>query len=84
MYGHTATGVLPLLTFKHQLPLLRQAFYDLDLERSAANAMVNKYIKPLVEEWSGVSGLELTAFYGVREYPEGEPFDSKSCRTYDN
>ena len=63
---------------------LRQAFYDLDLERSAANAMVNKYIKPLVAEWSGVRGLELTAFYGVREYPEGGPFDSKSCRTYDN
>lgn len=45
-------------------------FLDMDLERSAANHLANTYIKPLVEEWSGIPDLELTSFYGIREYEE--------------
>lgn len=43
-------------------------FTDLDRERIHANRMVNKFIKPIVEEWSQMGDLELTAFYGVRHY----------------
>jgi len=45
-------------------------FIDMDLERAAKNAIANKYLKPIVEEWSGIAPLELTAFYGIREYHE--------------
>ncbi|GBG25970.1 Hypothetical Protein FCC1311_021902 [Hondaea fermentalgiana] len=46
-------------------------FTDLDRERAYANRMANQYIKPLVEEWSQMGDLELTAFYGVRHYKHG-------------
>jgi hypothetical protein len=46
-------------------------FIDLDRERYAKEQMANKYLKPIVEEWSGVAPLELTSFYGMREYPDG-------------
>ena len=49
----------------------RTTFIDLDQIYDERNKWANKFIKPLVEEWSGVSPLELTAFYGIREYHEG-------------
>ena len=51
----------------HETPT---TFLDMDLERSAANRLANDHIKPLVEEWSGMPDLELTSFYGIREYSE--------------
>jgi len=41
---------------------------DLDMEGSGRDYIANTVIKPMVEKWSGVSPLELTAFYGIREY----------------
>uniref|UniRef100_A0A7S2S776 Prolyl 4-hydroxylase alpha subunit domain-containing protein n=1 Tax=Mucochytrium quahogii TaxID=96639 RepID=A0A7S2S776_9STRA len=46
-------------------------FIDMDRARSERARMANKYVKPLVEKWSGVKDLELTSFYGMREYPDG-------------
>jgi hypothetical protein len=46
-------------------------FYDLDRERYEKEKFANEYLKPIVEEWSGIKPLELTSFYGVREYPDG-------------
>jgi len=46
-------------------------FIDLDMVMAEKNRMANKYVKPLVEEWSRSENLELTAFYGVRFYNEG-------------
>jgi hypothetical protein len=52
-------------TNAHSVPF---TFIDLDLERAEANRMADKYFKPILEEWANVTGLELTSFYGVREY----------------
>eukprot|EP00924_Labyrinthula_sp_SR-Ha-C_P004019 maker-scaffold_3-snap-gene-11.3-mRNA-1 protein AED:0.20 eAED:0.20 QI:37/1/1/1/1/1/2/243/670 len=46
-------------------------FIDMDKIRAKKNEMANKYLKPIVEEWSGMKPLELTSFYGMREYHEG-------------
>lgn len=43
-------------------------FYDLDEQYAKKTAMADKYIKPLLEEWSGVKDLEVTSIYGIREY----------------
>mmetsp|Transcript_22112 Transcript_22112/g.39213 ORF Transcript_22112/g.39213 Transcript_22112/m.39213 type:complete len:613 (-) Transcript_22112:70-1908(-) len=47
------------------------SFIDLDRERHMKEKYANEYLKPIVEEWSGVAPLELTSFYGMREYPNG-------------
>ena len=46
-------------------------FVDLDLVYAKKQQMANKYIKPLLLEWTGLDDLELTSFYGIRDYPEG-------------
>jgi len=48
---------------------VKTAFVDMDIERTAKEEYANKYLKPLVEEWAGVE-VELTSFYGQREYPD--------------
>lgn len=45
-------------------------FYNLDEVAEKRDFMANKYLKPILEEWAGVE-LELTAFYGIREYRKG-------------
>jgi hypothetical protein len=54
----------------HQHPT---AFYNLDSVREEKEYMANKYIRPLLAEWVGLpeEELEMTSFYGVREYPNG-------------
>jgi len=53
----------------HETPT---SFLDMDRERFEKERMANLYLKPLVEEWAGLpeGTLELTAFYGMREYPD--------------
>lgn len=46
-------------------------FYDLDLVFKQKEDYANRILKPIVEEWSGIKPLELTSFYGVREYHDG-------------
>lgn len=46
-------------------------FIDLDLEREAKEKIANEILKPIVEKWSNTTPLELTSFYGLREYPKG-------------
>lgn len=45
--------------------IMHQINWDLNPRR---DELAIQYIKPILEEWSGVEGLELTAFYGIREY----------------
>lgn len=45
--------------------------YDLDSEYRKKMDFANKYFKPILEEWSGIPDLELTSFYGIREYFPG-------------
>ncbi|GBG25971.1 Hypothetical Protein FCC1311_021912 [Hondaea fermentalgiana] len=54
----------------HETPT---SFLDMDRESHEKNRMANKYLKPLVEEWAHLppGSLELTSFYGMREYPDG-------------
>ncbi|KAH9251940.1 hypothetical protein BASA81_010144 [Batrachochytrium salamandrivorans] len=55
-----------LISF-HETPT---TFVDLDLEGPGRDKLANEVIKPLVEKWSGISPLELTAFYGIRIYED--------------
>lgn len=48
---------------------VQTSFIDLDRARADKERMANEYIKPIVEKWSNESPLELTSFYGIREYP---------------
>jgi hypothetical protein len=43
---------------------------NLDMEFDKKQEFADNYIKPILEEWSGVE-LKQTAFYGIREYPDG-------------
>jgi len=43
---------------------------DLDLERAEADKLANEHIRPLLEEWVG-RDLQLTSYFGVREYFPG-------------
>lgn len=43
---------------------------NLDMEFDKKQEFADKFIKPILEEWSGVE-LVQTAFYGIREYPDG-------------
>lgn len=52
----------------HETPT---TFIDMLTERYEKEKITNNYMKPIVEEWSGVAPLELTSFYGIREYHEG-------------
>lgn len=45
-------------------------FHDLDQVSTKRAEIANRVLKPLVEEWSGMSNLEMTAFYGVRKYTD--------------
>jgi len=47
------------------------SFIDMDKEFKMKEDLANTYLKPLLEEWSGIKPLQLTSFYGLREYPEG-------------
>eukprot|EP00471_Norrisiella_sphaerica_P003140 CAMPEP_0184486480 /NCGR_PEP_ID=MMETSP0113_2-20130426/7966_1 /TAXON_ID=91329 /ORGANISM="Norrisiella sphaerica, Strain BC52" /LENGTH=600 /DNA_ID=CAMNT_0026868377 /DNA_START=118 /DNA_END=1920 /DNA_ORIENTATION=+ len=42
----------------------------LDLDAAKRDFLANHYIKPLLEEWSGIK-LKLSSFYGLREYFPG-------------
>lgn len=44
---------------------------DLDLEYSKKTSIGDKFLRPLLEEWTGVKDLEVTSIYGIREYHEG-------------
>ncbi|KAH9262757.1 hypothetical protein BASA82_000213 [Batrachochytrium salamandrivorans] len=46
-------------------------FVSLDQEYLARDKWANEVIKPIVEKWSGMNHLELTSFYGMREYKSG-------------
>lgn len=46
-------------------------FYNLDNEFDAKEHYVNTYLKPILEKWSNKT-LKLTAFYGIREYHDGD------------
>lgn len=43
-------------------------FVSMDQESRMRDKLANEVIKPIVEKWSGISPLELTSFYGIREY----------------
>ena len=43
-------------------------FVSMDTESRMRDKLANEVIKPIVEKWSGISPLELTSFYGIREY----------------
>jgi len=45
--------------------------HSIDEEYSTKMRLANKYMKPMMEEWSGIPNLQLTSFYGIREYHEG-------------
>jgi hypothetical protein len=49
----------------HQSPLW---IVDMDMEREEANEHANRIVKPMMEKWCGFDNLELTSFYGIREY----------------
>lgn len=53
-------------------------FVSLDQERAMRDKLANEIIKPLVEQWSGINNLELTSFYGIREYKAGKTEKSGS------
>lgn len=44
------------------------SFISLDQEGWVRDKLANEIMKPIVEEWSGMKPLELTSFYGIREY----------------
>jgi hypothetical protein len=46
----------------------RTTFVSLDQEAHIRDKMANEIIKPIVEKWSGMKDLELTSYYGIREY----------------
>lgn len=46
------------------------SFVSLDAEGHMRDRLANEIIKPIVEKWSGISPLELTSFYGIREYKQ--------------
>jgi hypothetical protein len=52
----------------HEVPLW---LVDMDMERTEANEHANRIVKPMLEEWCGYDNLELTSFYGIREYEKG-------------
>lgn len=43
-------------------------FHDLDQVATKRAEIANRVLKPIVEKWSGMNNLEMTAFYGVRKY----------------
>lgn len=43
-------------------------FHYLDQVADKRAEIANRVLKPIVEEWSGMTNLEMTAFYGVRKY----------------
>ena len=47
---------------------VQTSFVSLDEESYHRDRLANEIIKPMVEKWSGMSPLELTSFYGIREY----------------
>lgn len=51
----------------HETPMFQ---VDLDLEYAKKTEMGDRYLKPLLEEWSGIKDLEVTSIYGIREYHE--------------
>ena len=46
------------------------SFVSMDLEGRMRDKLANEIIKPIVEKWSGIAPLELTSFYGIREYKQ--------------
>jgi len=46
----------------------KTTFVSLDQEGHVRDKLANEIIKPIVEKWSGMRDLELTSFYGIREY----------------
>ena len=52
----------------HESPTM---FTDLDMIAVERSNMATKYLEPIVSEWAGTSNIELTSFYGVREYNDG-------------
>lgn len=46
-------------------------FVSLDLISEKRNEIANRYFKPILEEWANSGELELTSFYGIREYYKG-------------
>ena len=44
---------------------------SLDHNWQERDRIANDVIRPILQEWSGESSLELTAFYGIREYEAG-------------
>jgi hypothetical protein len=46
-------------------------FVSLDQEGAVRDQLANQYLKPIVEKWSNMQPLELTSFYGIREYNTG-------------
>jgi len=44
------------------------SFVSMDHEGRMRDKLANEVIKPIVEKWSGIAPLELTSFYGIREY----------------
>jgi len=44
---------------------------DLDLEMQKKTEIGDRFLKPLIEKWSGVEDLQVTSIYGVREYYAG-------------
>lgn len=51
----------------HETPMFQ---VDLDLEYAKKTEMGDKYLRPLLEKWSGIKDLEVTSIYGIREYHE--------------
>jgi len=43
----------------------------LDWNARLRDMLARKYVLPMIQEWSGIQDLELTAFYGIREYVNG-------------
>jgi len=52
----------------HEVPT---SFVSLDQIAFQRDEIANRVIKPMVEKWSGIPDLELTSFYGIREYKGG-------------
>lgn len=48
----------------------KTVMYNLDKVYREKEYYANTYIKPILEEWSGIK-LKQTSFYGIRCYPEG-------------
>jgi len=43
----------------------------LDWDPVLRNRLADQYVKPLLQEWSGIQDIEFQAFYGIREYVNG-------------